>query len=123
MPMVHRGHEIEEVPDIENSVLDRVVFDQFLAILTDKEQETIEMWAQGWTLVEIAAHISCKYDGREKDNPLSPRTFGVRIHKILQRLRLHRSQLEQLPPTWLNNTQSCPKAALKKTYIRGSDAK
>lgn len=71
----------------EDETLNKVTIEQLLSHLKSKEQETIILWSQGKTLEQIAIYISVKYEGRNEDNPLSARAMGVRVHKILDKLR------------------------------------
>jgi hypothetical protein len=89
VPVLHKGPEPEKNTDLEAVILDKVIFDQLLEVLSEKERMTISMWSQGWTLQEIAGFISLNYEGRTEDNLLSPRTLGARVTKILQKLRFH----------------------------------
>ena len=68
----------------EEILLDIVECDQLLETLTEKEQHTIVLWVEGKTLQKIAEIISVKYDGRTEENPLSARTLGSRVKKILK---------------------------------------
>jgi DNA-binding NarL/FixJ family response regulator len=87
MPIRHFGKEYMNFIKGEDAILNRVIFDQLISELTDKERETILMWTKGNTLKEIAQHISLEYEGRTEDTILTTRTIGTRIKKIIKKLK------------------------------------
>lgn len=87
MPIRHFGKEYMNFINGEEAILNRVIFDQLIAELTDKERETILMWSKGSTLREIAHYISLEYEGRTEDTILTTRTIGTRIKKIIKKLQ------------------------------------
>ena len=73
--------------DYHAKLLDDIFVSQLLAKLTDKERETITLWANGETLKYIAIYIGNKYDHRNETNPLSGCALGFRIKKIIKKLK------------------------------------
>jgi len=84
---VHSGYELATLDEQEDKILNKVATEQLLMKLTSKERTTIVMWAERYTLAEIARHISTVYEGRDEDNLLSLRAIGARIRKIIKKLR------------------------------------
>jgi hypothetical protein len=79
--------------NVEDKALDKIVTEQMLEKLTEKERETIVLWSHGNSLKEIALVISVKYDGRTPETPLSGRAMGVRIRKIIHKLQEFAAEL------------------------------
>jgi hypothetical protein len=82
-------------PDFTDGVLDRITANQFLSCLTPKEHDTIVLWSEGKTLSQIAYYISLQYEGRTPETCLSGRAMGVRVHKILRKLREYAEMLQK----------------------------
>lgn len=67
--------------------LNKLTLDLLLESLSAQDRDTIILWfIEGYTLKEIATIISGRYLPRGS-TPIGPRTIGIRIHKILEKLR------------------------------------
>lgn len=76
-----------EVIVVNDPFINKLTIDLLLETLNQEDRDTIVLWyIEGYTLKEIAKIISQKYLPKGTI-PLGPRTIGIRINKILIRLR------------------------------------
>lgn len=66
---------------------DKLTLDLLLDSLSNQDRDIITLWfIEGYTLNEIAKILSKKYPLKET-SIVGPRKVGIRIHKILEKLR------------------------------------
>lgn len=82
-----KGYEPIDVREGEDKFLEKLTLMELLSTLTPKEQETLILWAQRYTLQDIADKISTKYEPNTRKTPLTGRAMGARIKKLLERLK------------------------------------
>lgn len=75
------------VEDVEEMLVNRMLLQDLLALLSDKDRDTILLWAHGYSLADIARYVNEKYERRPSKMPLSASGIGPRIRKILKKLR------------------------------------
>lgn len=70
-----------------NQLLDKLTLDGLLASLSDTDKDIILLWwVHGYTFKEISIIITKKNENIGQ-KPISSRTVGNRIHKIMENLR------------------------------------
>lgn len=69
--------------------MDKLTLDLLLDSLSRQDKDIIVLWfIDGYNLNEIATIIRKKYLPK-RSPPIRPRVIGLRIHKILEKLREH----------------------------------
>jgi hypothetical protein len=81
------GYEPLAVRENEDKYIEQITLIELLSNLTPKERETLILWAQRFTLQDIADKISAKYEPNTRKTPLTGRAMGARIKKLLERLK------------------------------------